>query len=107
MTPAQRKPWDDGSGRRRGGYVSAKVKDEVRKRDKRCVLQHDHCTGDITEFHHPRGVAASGSPRTSVLDAKQVVGVCHSCHSVETRKQISIGRNVWKRQPERHPGHKR
>jgi hypothetical protein len=95
--------WDNNRGSR-GGYVSAKVKDAVRKRDKTCRLQHDRCTGRIDEFHHPTGLAANGQRRGSVLDPRDVIGVCSSCHSIETRKQISIGRNRWKRQPERHPG---
>lgn len=96
-------PWENNRGSR-GGYVSPKVKETVRKRDKHCQLRHPGCTGAIDEFHHPTGLAASGSRRTSVLDVKQVVGVCSPCHSIETRKQISAGRNRWKRQPEKHPG---
>lgn len=101
MTEAapQRKPWE-GS---RGGYVSPKVKEAVRKRDKTCRLGYDGCTGTIEELHHPKGLAASGD-RRSVLEAKQVVGVCANCHGIETRKQISAGRNAWKRRPEDHPG---
>jgi hypothetical protein len=96
--------WDDNNRGSRGGYVSPKVKSDVRKRDRHCQLQYDGCTGDIAEFHHPVGLAATGSRRTSVTDPKQVVGVCSWCHSIETRKQISRGRNAWKRQPEKHPG---
>jgi hypothetical protein len=66
--------------------VSPAVKDTGRqRRDRQCQLQHDGCTGVIEEFHHPgQGLAASGSRRSSVLDAKQVVGVCHHCHDIET-----------------------
>lgn len=87
-----------------GGYVSPKVKDEVRKRDKYCRLQHYGCTGLIDEFHHPTGLAERGQRRTSVLDAREVIGVCASCHSVETQTQARRGRNAWKRTPESHPG---
>jgi hypothetical protein len=96
-------PWENNRGSR-GGYVSAKVKDEVRKRDRHCVLGYPGCEREIQEFHHPTGLADQNSRRTSVLDASAVVGVCRSCHSVETRKQISAGRNRWKRPVERHPG---
>ena len=98
--------WENNHGSR-GGYVSQAVKAEVRKRDKHCQLGYDGCTRDVAEFHHPTGLAESGQRRGSVLDARDVVGVCKHCHSIETRKQISRGRNAWKRQPERHPGLKR
>lgn len=98
--------WDNTRGSR-GGYVSPRVKDEVRRRDRHCVLGHPGCTGAIDEFHHPIGLAERGQRRSSVLDANDVVGVCSTCHSVETRAQAKRGRNAWKRQPERHPGLKR
>ncbi|WP_142282311.1 hypothetical protein [Mycobacterium sp. IEC1808] len=65
--------WENNRGRS-GGYVSPKVKETVRKRDKRCVLAYPGCAGAIEEFHHPTGLAESGR-RGSVLDGKQVVGV--------------------------------
>jgi hypothetical protein len=100
-------PWDNNRGSR-GGYVSPKVKEAVRKRDKQCVLAYRGCTGAITEFHHPgAGLAAQGQRRGAVTDASQVVGVCSSCHDIETQKQARRGRNRWKREPERHPGLKR
>jgi len=100
---AGRKPWEGNDGSR-GGYVSPRVKAAVRQRDRHCVLRHPGCTGAIDEFHHPDGLAASGTRRKSVLSAKPLVGVCRHCHGIDTRKQISAGRNRWKRQPECHPG---
>jgi hypothetical protein len=95
--------WENNRGSR-GGYVSPKVKETVRQRDKTCRLQHDGCTRAIDEFHHPTGLAAHGQRRGSVLNPRDVIGVCSHCHTIETRKQARAGRNAWKRQPERHPG---
>jgi hypothetical protein len=88
-----------------GRYVSPKVKAAVRARDKTCRLNYPViCTGAIDEMDHPDGLAATGKPRTSVLTAGVVQGVCRPCHRRKTQQQARAGRNGWKRQAERHPG---
>lgn len=97
-----------------GRYVSPKVKAAVRRRDKTCQLAYPDCTRLIEEFHHPTGLADQGKQRTSVLNANEVVGVCSTCHTIETRKQQAAGRERAKatrgglsrrlRDLEPHPG---
>lgn len=77
-----------------GGYVSPKVKAQVRRRDKTCRLAYpDICTGHINEFDHPDGLAERGLNRTSVINANEVQGVCSPCHARKTRDQQQAGRD--------------
>lgn len=75
-----------------GRYVSPKVKATVRRRDKTCRLAFPGCTVTIQEFHHPDGLADQGKQRTSVLNPREVIGVCSWCHAIDTRQRQAAGR---------------
>jgi hypothetical protein len=97
-----------------GRYVSPRVKDQVRRRDRCCRLNYPGCTVLIEEFDHPEGLADQGLQRTSVLSALDVQGVCRHCHAIKTKAQAQAGRararaargSVSKRYRDReqHPG---
>lgn len=75
-----------------GGYVSPRVKDQVRRRDKTCRLQYPGiCTGNIDQFDHIIGLAEQGLRRTSVLTAENIQGVCEPCHGKKTNEQRKAG----------------
>lgn len=101
-------------GERPRARVSQRVKNQVRRRDGSCRLQFPGCTGRIDEFDHIEGLAALGIPRTPVLDASTVQGVCRPCHSIKTEQQRRDGIERAKqrrgsvskryRDREQHPG---
>jgi len=74
-----------------GRYVSPKVKDQVRRRDKTCRLHYPGCTGNIDEFDHPDGLAQQGLQRTTIHNADEVQGVCTPCHAAKTEQQRRAG----------------
>lgn len=81
-------------GERPRSRIPTRVKDKVRRRDKVCQLQYPGCTGRIDEMDHVEGLAALGIPRTPVLDANVLQGVCHHCHTIKTQAQAAAGRRA-------------
>jgi 5-methylcytosine-specific restriction endonuclease McrA len=71
--------------------ISPKVKDQVRRRDRHCQLQYPGCTQRIEEMDHVIGLAAQGIPRTPVLSATVLQGVCKHCHAIKTEQQRRDG----------------
>jgi hypothetical protein len=80
-------PW----GERPRSRISKSVKDKVRRRDKTCQLHYEGCTERIQEFDHIEGLAALGIPRTPVLNAHEIQGVCTHCHAIKTERQRREG----------------
>jgi hypothetical protein len=90
------------------------VKDQVRRRDGVCQLHYVGCTQRIEEMDHVIGLAAQGIPRTPVLDASTIRGVCRHCHSIPSEQQRRDGIERAKaqrgsaslryRDREQHPG---
>lgn len=75
-----------------GGYVSPKVKNQVRRRDKTCRLQYPNiCTGHIDEFDHTTGLAERGLNRKGTNTAAELQGVCSPCHAHKTEQQRRAG----------------
>lgn len=101
-------------GERPRSRVPDRVKAQVRRRDKTCRLQYPGCTQRIEEMDHVEGLAALGIPRTPVLNAADIQGVCAHCHQIKTQQQAADGRrdaiqrrgNVSRRfrDQEPHPG---
>lgn len=101
-------------GDRPRSRVPDRVKSQVRRRDKTCRLQYPGCTQRIEEMDHIEGLAALGIPRTPVLDARDIQGVCAHCHAIKTQRQAAEGRERAKsqrghisrryRDQEPHPG---
>lgn len=85
-------------GDRPRSTIPNKVKDQVRRRDQQCQLNYDGCTDRIEEFDHIVGLAAQGRPRTPVLDAHEIQGVCRHCHAIKTEQQRLAGIERVKRQ---------
>ncbi len=85
-------------GSRPRSSISAKVKAQVRRRDKVCQLQYPGCTQRIEEMDHIEGLAAQGIPRTPVLNAKEIQGGCQHCHAIKTQQQIAEGRDRARQQ---------
>jgi hypothetical protein len=79
-------------GERPRSRVPDRVKNQVRRRDKTCRLAFPGCTSRIEEMDHIQGLAALGIPRTPVLNAKEIQGVCAHCHAIKTRQQTAEGR---------------
>lgn len=71
--------------------VPKRVKDQVRRRDKTCRLQYDGCTQRIEQFDHIIGLAQQGRPRTPVLRADEIQGVCTWCHGIKSDQQRREG----------------
>jgi hypothetical protein len=71
--------------------IPHRVKDQVRRRDKTCRLQFDGCTQRIDEFDHIIGLAELGIPRTPVLNATEIQGVCRGCHAIKSEQQRLAG----------------
>lgn len=78
-------------------------------------MQYLGCTGSIEEMDHVEGLAALGIPRTPVLSANDIQGVCRHCHAIKTdgqrrdgiaRAKARRGGHVSRkyRDVERHPG---
>lgn len=78
-------------GERARARVSDKVKAQVRRRDKCCRLAYPGCTQRIEEYDHIEGLAALGIPRTPVLYASEVQGVCKPCHAIKSEQQRREG----------------
>ena len=80
----------------------------VRERDGNvCQLRYDGCTFDAEEIDHIVNVASTGMGRADVnrrVTPEDLQCVCRACHRVKTAREISVGRNRWKRPRERHPG---
>jgi hypothetical protein len=99
-------------GNRPASRIPQRVKDQVRRRDGSCQLQYAGCTGGIDEYDHVVGLAESGSPRTPVLSAADIQGVCRPCHAIKSEAQRLAGvrrhhdqrRRQRRRDPEPHPG---
>jgi hypothetical protein len=83
-------PW----GHRPRSRIPDRVKAQVRRRDKTCRLQYPGCTQRIDEMDHIEGLAALGIPRTPVLNAKEIQGVCRQCHQIKTQAQAAEGRRA-------------
>lgn len=84
------------------------VRRAVRERDgNECQLRYDGCTFEGEEIDHIVNVASTGVGRQEVnrrVTADELQVVCRACHARKTAREISVGRNAWKRQRERHPG---
>ncbi|MDC8980683.1 hypothetical protein PR370_01025 [Mycobacterium marinum] len=78
-------------GNRPRSAIPDRVKAQVRRRDKTCRLQYGVCTQRIDEFDHIEGLAELGIPRTPVLDATTIQGVCRACHAIKTEAQRREG----------------
>lgn len=87
MPRGRRHNWGD----RPRATVSARVKDQVRRRDGFCQLGYPGCTQRIEEFDHIVGLAAQGISRTPVLSATEVQGVCKHCHAIKSEQQRRDG----------------
>jgi hypothetical protein len=75
-----------------GSNIPARIKAQVRRRDKVCQLQYpDVCTSRIDEMDHTVGLADQGQQRTTVRNAAEVQGVCRACHKVKTEGQRLAG----------------
>lgn len=96
--------WDKESRSR----IPERVKSQVRRRDKTCRLNYQGCTHQIDEFDHIQGLAALGIPRTPVLNAEDIQGVCKPCHAIKSEAQRVAGYKAFRakhyREPEPHPG---
>lgn len=101
-------------GQRPRSRIPQRVKDQVRRRDKVCQLQYPGCTQRIDEMDHIIGLAAQRVPRTPVLNATEIQGVCAHCHQIKTQAQAAAGREQARqrrgslsrrnRDREQHPG---
>ena len=78
-------------GNRPRSRISQRIKDQVRRRDGVCQLQYEGCTQRIDEMDHVIGLAAQGIPRTPVLNATTIRGVCRHCHSIRSEQQRRDG----------------
>jgi hypothetical protein len=78
-------------GERPRSRISDRVKAQVRRRDKTCRLRYAGCTQRIEEMDHVLGLAALGIPRTPVLDASSIQGVCRHCHAIKSEAQRQAG----------------
>jgi hypothetical protein len=78
-------------GDRPRSRIPQRVKDQVRRRDGVCQLRYEGCTQRIEEMDHVIGLAAQGTPRTPVLDASTLRGVCRYCHSIRSEQQRRDG----------------
>ncbi|BBU23276.1 HNH endonuclease signature motif containing protein [Mycobacterium xenopi] len=79
-------------GNRPRSHIPKRIKDQVRRRDKTCQLAYPGCTQRIDEMDHIIGLAAQGIPRTPVLSANEIQGVCRHCHAIKTQAQATAGR---------------
>jgi len=88
--------------------IPVSVRRAVRERDgNECQLRYDGCTFVAEEIDHVVNVASTGMGRQQVnrrVTADDLQCVCRSCHRVKTAREISVGRNAYKRRSERHPG---
>jgi hypothetical protein len=99
-------------GARAPSAIPQRVKDQVRRRDQTCRLRFAGCTSHIDEFDHVTGLADQGVPRTPVLTATDIQGVCRSCHAIKSEQERLAGlarhhdqrRRQRYRAPEPHPG---
>ncbi|MDH6247247.1 hypothetical protein M2432_004910 [Mycobacterium sp. OTB74] len=78
-------------GNRPRSSIPKRVRDQVMRRDKTCRLRYEGCTERIEEMDHVIGLAAQGIPRTPVLNADTVQGVCKSCHAIKSEQQRIAG----------------
>jgi hypothetical protein len=78
-------------GNRPRSRIPQRVKDQVKRRDKVCQLQYEGCTQRIDEMDHIIGLAAQGIPRTPVLNATSIQGVCRHCHAIKSEQQRRDG----------------
>ncbi len=85
-------------GSRPRSRIPDRVKAQVRRRDKTCQLAYPGCTHAIQEMDHVIGLASQGIPRTPVLTAAVIQGVCRHCHQIKTLQQAAAGRERAKQQ---------
>jgi hypothetical protein len=78
-------------GQQPRSVIPQRVKDQVRRRDKTCRLAYSCCTQRIEEFDHVIGLAELGVPRTPVLSADEIQGVCRPCHAIKSEQQRRDG----------------
>ncbi len=78
-------------GNRPRSNTPKRIRDQVMRRDKLCQLQFDGCSQRIDEMDHVEGLAAAGIPRTPVLNAQSIQGVCKHCHAIKSEQQRRAG----------------
>jgi hypothetical protein len=75
-----------------GSNIPARIKAQVRRRDKVCQLQYPGvCVKTIQQFDHIDGLADTGQQRYTVTTATILQGVCAPCHKVKTEGQRLAG----------------